>query len=780
MAAPIPLNAPIPLPLPVFKSNEYYTDSQWQTLFALLDAIIPSIVVDTEVTDKNNQLSITEAQCREAYERTKRNLKHAPSYDKFKEYLRVRPVDNPNFVEETKRVIGNISKGNKKELGVVLSVLNTRLGSLVATGSLLPLQEQSLEVKETILQSWNQARLNFWPMLGESFFKMAKSTFLQTDPLFHEISGFKHHTEDYKPGSGFEYEFMQFPAGSETERVTADVVIVGSGCGGAVCAKVLTEAGHDVVVVDKGYYFPPSQLPMTPQSASEYLYEGKGGMQSVDRSVGMLAGSCWGGGGTVNWSASLQLQGFVRQEWADRGLGFFTSQEFQDGMDRICEFMGVTDTGRPNHGNKVILDGARKLGWHAKACPQNTGGAEHYCGSCHAGCGSAEKRGPSVSWLPAAAQAGARFIEGFNVSKVLFDESTGSGKAVGIVGEWTSRDEDGRVNMSDSEGVFRRTVEVRAKRVIVAGGTLNSPLLLTRSGLKNPHIGKNLYLHPAAGIHATFDEDIKGWEGGILTSVCTSFENLDGKGHGVKLEASVMAPHILLYEHPWESALQWKLDALRYRQMANYISLVRDRDTGRVYADPDDGRPVVAYTPSAFDRAHLLTGLVAIAKLCYIQGATEIWSRIPGVPSFVRRRPVVSSVGVGVSVGVNEEGKGIAGPGEGVGEGHADTDDDDIAQGINDPDFVAWLRLLEKTGLGSPRATFGCAHQMGTCRMSARPGDGVVDPRGRVWEADGLYVADASVFPSASGVNPMITNMAIADYIARGVSRGLRRVELKL
>jgi choline dehydrogenase-like flavoprotein len=62
---------------------------------------------------------------------------------------------------------------------------------------------------------------------------------------------------------------------------------------------------------------------------------------------------------------------------------------------------------------------------------------------------------------------------------------------------------------------------------------------------------------------------------------------------------------------------------------------------------------------------------------------------------------------------------------------------------------------------------------MGTCRMSAREKDGVVDPHGRVWGTEGLYVADASVFPSASGVNPMVTNMAISDYISRGVARGM-------
>jgi len=64
---------------------------------------------------------------------------------------------------------------------------------------------------------------------------------------------------------------------------------------------------------------------------------------------------------------------------------------------------------------------------------------------------------------------------------------------------------------------------------------------------------------------------------------------------------------------------------------------------------------------------------------------------------------------------------------------------------------------------------------MGSNRMSARAKDGVVDPTGRVWGAENLYVSDASVFPSASGVNPMITNMAISDWISRGVSKELKK-----
>jgi choline dehydrogenase-like flavoprotein len=185
--------------------------------------------------------------------------------------------------------------------------------------------------------------------------------------------------------------------------------------------------------------------------------------------------------------------------------------------------------------------------------------------------------------------------------------------------------------------------------------------------------------------------------------------------------------------HPWQSGLDFKTAALQYRHMTCHISLCRDRDAGSVSPEPVDGSPVINYTPSKFDRAHIATGLVAIAKLCYVLGAKALAPAVPDVPSFECVRPT-------------EE------------------------RNLNDQEFVEWVRLLERTSLPPLRTTFNSAHQMGTARMGMKAETSVVDENGKVWGCENLYVADTSVFPSASGVNPMVTAMAIADGIARNIA----------
>ena len=242
-------------------------------------------------------------------------------------------------------------------------------------------------------------------------------------------------------------------------------------------------------------------------------------------------------------------------------------------------------------------------------------------------------------------------------------------------------------------------------------------------------------------VGATYPQPLNSWEGGILTSLVSDLQDLDGTGHGVKLEAMTMLPSWFLPFQVWESALAFKVLCSAFSHTTGHIALVRDKNSGRVYPDPVDGRCRFSYTPGNFERKAALEGVIACAKIAYVSGAETIYGAVKGWPTFTRT------------------------------EGSED--------GISDPSFQTFLSTIREKGLKLPEAAFGTAHQMGSCRMSSsekgrgKEPAGVVDPAGKVWGTECLYVADASVFPSASGVNPMVTNMAISDYISQGIARDL-------
>lgn len=357
----------------------------------------------------------------------------------------------------------------------------------------------SIPDRTKVLNKWANSYVYHIRGLFRQLTTLAKVVFTSTNPTFHALSGFPATPTGWKPQPRYPFEFVQFPPPPPSSthtgalpgtlppvppaEIETDVVIVGSGCGAGVCAKTLSEAGHRVLVVDKGYHFDAASLPMAPGDAFFHLFDGAATVTSDDASMLVVSGSCFGGGGTVNWSASLQTQGYVRDEWAAaRGLGFFGSRAFQACLDRVCGHMGVHEDFEPNFGNRALMEGARRLGWSAKKVPQNTGGCEHPDGFCGFGCATGEKKGPVSGWFPDAARNGARFVEGFKVERVLFDKEK-SKRAVGVVGTWTGRGKDGRLDGPDEEKVVREVI-VRAKKVIISSGTLWSPVILKNSGLK--------------------------------------------------------------------------------------------------------------------------------------------------------------------------------------------------------------------------------------------------------------------------------------------------------
>jgi hypothetical protein len=263
-------------------------------------------------------------------------------------------------------------------------------------------------------------------------------------------------------------------------ELTAEAVVIGSGAGGSVVAAELAAAGKDVVVLEMGEYLNEADFTGNEAEMTSRLFLGRGLLATSDLGITVLAGSCLGGGTVVNWSDSLRTPDGVLDEWERRhGLEGVTSTSYRHGFDLAERRMDVsTRDSVPNENNAVLRAGCEALGYHWDYIPRNASGCEQRCGACQYGCPFGSKRSAVLTFLQDAHDRGVRIIAGCRVERVLVRQ----GRAVGV----------------EARAAGGRRVVVRAPTVVVAGGSVESPALLLRSGLDNPNIGRHLHLHPVA------------------------------------------------------------------------------------------------------------------------------------------------------------------------------------------------------------------------------------------------------------------------------------------
>jgi long-chain-alcohol oxidase len=266
---------------------------------------------------------------------------------------------------------------------------------------------------------------------------------------------------------------------------------------------------------------------------------------------------------------------------------------------------------------------------------------------------------------------------------------------------------------------------VRAKAVVVAAGSVHSPALLLRSGATLPALGRHLALHPATAVLADMGQDVRPWTGTVQAHYSDQFADLDA-GYGFKFETAPVHPSLQALAAPWESAAGHRDRMAKLPQTGLVGILLRDRFGGRVRVDRD-GAAVVDYRLSRYDRAHLRRAIAAAAEVLEAAGARDIWV------------PLARDVSYRPGANARQD----------------------------------WLRRVDAAGWGPNEILLVTFHQMASCRMGANAQVSVVDAEHRVWGIRGLYVADASVFPTASGVNPMLTVMAIAHRAARIIASHL-------
>jgi choline dehydrogenase-like flavoprotein len=501
-------------------------------------------------------------------------------------------------------------------------------------------------------------------------------------------------------------------ASKPSPHLTADVCIVGSGAGGSVVAAELSAAGCDVVVIEEGGLYDERDFNGLELWSYDHLY--RPSRQTDDRAVALIAGSVVGGGTVVNWSTCLPPPDWVRSEREQFGLTGVSGPEFDAHLAAVSARISVTEAASDlNEPHRRLQAGCKTLGYRVRSLPRNVDTRRYdpaAAGFIAFGDMSGSKRSCAKTYLQDALGHGARLVPRCRAERT----ETRLNRAVAV--HATHRTERGE----------RSAVTIEAPVIVVAGGALDTPALLLRSGLGNDQVGRHLHLHPASAVLADFDETTDPWWGPPQSLAVAEFENADD-GYGFLIEGVHVAPGLLATAIPWSSGLEHKKLMAMTPHAAFFSSIVRDRGSGSVTLT-SGGQPLVRYELSdRHDRALLRRGLEELARIQFAAGASRLMTLHKSPLSFDRDRESI---------------------------------DDYLAR-------VGACRLAP----GDP--PLFSAHHMGSCRMGPDGSVAAADEWGRVRGVTGVWIADASGFPSATGTNPMLTTMALARRTAAAIGHDL-------
>jgi choline dehydrogenase-like flavoprotein len=485
------------------------------------------------------------------------------------------------------------------------------------------------------------------------------------------------------------------PAGEEEE---CDVVIVGSGAGGAVAAATLAEAGLDVIVLEAGQSFNRESYPREPLDAIANLYRDGGLTIAEGRPpIPVPVARTVGGTTVVNSGTCFRAPDPVLEEWSRRfGIGWAT--ELNDEFGKAEQFLRVTpvDPERMGRNGQLAMEGAAALGARGGPIARNAGSCVQ-CSCCPFGCEIDAKRGMHVSYLPHAVAAGARLRTGVEAQRVLVED----GRAVGVQA-WRLIPRRGGI----SRHTARSPYVVRARRAtIIAGGALGTPELLLRSGLGGRQVGRNLHIHPACWVGARYEEEVRGWDGVMQSYYIDQWEP-----QRLLLEATFTP---LAFGGAWLPGVgrAHQRSMLDFGHVGSIGVHLSDQSSGQVDLT-NAGELRARYKLTQADADRLVFGISRAAEIHFAAGATEVYPNIARVGTLAPSK----------------------------------------------------LADFEATRFKPSELRLEAFHPMGTARIASER-DGVCAPDGSVHGLIDLYVADASLFPTSVGVNPMMTVIAFAARI---------------
>lgn len=499
---------------------------------------------------------------------------------------------------------------------------------------------------------------------------------------------------------------------SRDATVRAQVCIIGSGCGGATLAKKLAESGVDVIIVEQGAYVPSAKMDQDELNMTGKLYGGRGMATDTSFSSNLLYGNNVGGASVHYWADSYRTPEEKIAQWRDEyGVEGHGATELSAAFDELEKTLHIHEAADDyfNRMNQLFRDATQKLGWHGHRVPQARRGCAK-SGHCMQGCLYDAKQSQMVTHIPQAIAHGARVYADLRAERLVF-----SGNRVTAL-ECVAMDRA----RNQPSGV---RIRIDADAFAVAAGGFNSSYFLLQQDLPQelPALGKHVSMNPSAMVHALFDEDITLWRGMPAAWGCDEFRvarrhaNGNYREGGYLLMPNQLQPGMFGAVMPGSASERdrWMRNLKRVGGTITWMDDVPE-ELGRIRAK--DGKRKVEYEYGPQTRAVLVDSVLKQCLTLFAAGAKEL-----------------------------------------VVAGH---------QGIRlgSHDDLHKLEQLQVTGGGLYLAA---PHPGGGCRMGRDPRQSVVDSSHRVHGTANLFVADSSVFPTSSSLDPSLTIMAFS-YVAAG------------
>lgn len=500
---------------------------------------------------------------------------------------------------------------------------------------------------------------------------------------------------------------------SKQVSLRADVVVVGSGAGGAVAAYELAKSGRSVIVLEAGRYVPSSDFKEDMTDSMWRMYQDAGLQTNSTGDLILLQGAVVGGSTVISATTSARLPDHVLKAWAEEhGLENLTPEQLKPHFDKIEKNLGVhvNEPHEINDASNLVIQGCESMGWSWKPLSRNVKQCA-LTGLCLAGCPSDRKLSMLVTYLPWAVAEGAEIYGDAHVDFV----NGRNGRATGV---------EGRFIDPESKQVVA-TFQVESQIVILAAGPIQTPLLLQKSGFgrQSGMVGRNLSVRPGVSVFGKFPEPVYGWRGALTGIRVDHFHTKEN--NYLDMETGLAAPVQLISQGELGEGEDHVRFMKEYKYFAALNVFVQDHGQGYVQwiGDPVNGDKRIEWNLSRAEFDSLRQGLRHAGRVMFAAGAEKVY-----LPAYDRTS----------------------------------------ANSVFELDAAVDKIAYGSLGLYTMRMI--AYNPQGTCRMGKDPFSSVVNPWGEVHEMKGLFVVDASLFPSELTVNPQITVSAMASYIVENIT----------